>query len=181
VIQSGGIKMRYKLPAVLLGALLISLLFIGNGSDEYTGALTLSIDEISLSFTQLVDQSDVIVGCKYSGKKETEMVYSKDIDGPVKRYKMKKIEVLKGSIKKDFTMIMPAGLDDKLQKGEEYALFLNINPDETYRLVSYRQGLLKTTIKKSPLSAQSPGEPELISYRGLKKMIEQQCGKRNSD
>lgn len=169
--------MKYKLCAALLAAFLLSLFFMGNGSDEYTSESTVIVDEISLSFQQLVEQSDVIVGCEYSGKKETRLMYSKRIVVPVTRYKMKKIEVLKGSIKKEFTIGMLAGRDNKLQKGKEYVLFLIKNPDDTYKLVSYAQGLLKTAIKKSPLYAQSPGEAEPISYKGLKKMVEQQCSK----
>lgn len=120
---------------------------------------TVFFNEVYLSEDELIAKSDLIVMCKFNGEKETKIVSSKPnndkgesgFEAPVTTYKMKPIEVLKGSVNDEFIINTFGGADSFLEKGESYVLFLNINPDNTYKLVSNGQGMNKVTLKNKSL------------------------------
>ncbi len=157
--------MKKKIFIVILGYMVISLLcsvYITNlNSDKEVSNSypTVLFSEVYLSQEELIAKSDLIVVCKFNGKKETKIVSSKPnsekgesgLEAPVTTYKMKPIEVLKGSVNDEFIINTFGGADSFLEKGESYILFLNINPDNTYRLVSNGQGMNKVTFKNKSL------------------------------
>jgi hypothetical protein len=106
----------------------------GNKSGVY-------FSEVYYSQEQLIDKSDLVVKCEFKGEKETKIVSGMTsdgngkqsrVEGTVTRYKMKTVEVLKGSADKEITVLIAGEGDDRLQKGEEYVLFLTKNPDGSY-------------------------------------------------
>lgn len=158
--------MKNKMIVGILGLIVISLLcsvymfnIYLNEKEVSVNYPTVYFSEVYLSEDELISKSDLIVMCKFNGKKETKIVSSKPnsekgesgLEAPVTTYKMKPIEVLKGSVNDEFIINTFGVADIFLQKGESYVLFLNKNPDDTYKLVSNAQGMNKVTNKNKSL------------------------------
>ncbi|OPX43977.1 hypothetical protein CLHUN_22200 [Ruminiclostridium hungatei] len=115
--------------------------------NEETSSIHLS--EIRISQDELINESDLIVRCKFSGNKNKVKVTAETSEGYATIYKMKSVEDLKGSSNKNFELGMFGDGDKKLEKGDEFLLFLCKNPNGVYRLVSYSQGFNKIRQKNT--------------------------------
>ena len=171
---------------IMLITLLITIHLISvNTNNEISNNYpTAMYSEIRYSQDDLVTKSDLIVRCTFKGDKETKMVSSKPknndesgFEAPVTTYKMKLIEVLKGFEDKDITINSLGGPDSYFEKGTEYLLYLSKNPDNTYKLVSFSQGLNK--VKKSDKSDSDDSitieskSNDKINYKELKEKIKE--------
>lgn len=105
--------------------------------------------EIRMSQDELINKSDLIVRCKFSGNKNKTKVTAKTSEGYATIYEMRSIEDLKGSSNKNFELGMFGDGDKKLEKGDEFLLFLSKNPNGVYRLISYSQGFNKIRQKST--------------------------------
>ncbi len=115
--------------------------------NEETSSIHFS--EIRMSQDELITKSDLIVRCKFNGNKNKQKVTAKTSEGYATIYKMKSVEDLKGSSDKNFELGMFGDGDKKLEKGDEFLLFLCKNPNGVYRLVSYSQGFNKIRQKST--------------------------------
>jgi len=112
-----------------------------------------SFSEIRYSQDKLINESDVIVRCIFTGEKETKTITAVTKNGrgeetgltaPVTTYKMKTVECLKGSVDDEFEFGLIGTGDRNFIKDGEYVLFLDYNShNNTYKLVSYSQGFNK--------------------------------------
>lgn len=108
-------------------------------ADEQTSSILFS--EIPLTQNELINQSDLIVRCKFSGHKNKRNVTAKTSEGHVTIYKMKSVESLKGTCNKYFELGMFGDGDKALETDDEFILFLCKSPDGVYGMVSYSQGI----------------------------------------
>lgn len=159
--------------------------------------------EIRYHEDELINNSDVIVRCIFTGEKETKKVTALTKNGrgedmkvtaPVTTYKMKTVESLKGSVNDEFDFGLMGTGDNNFKKDGEYVLFLNYNSqNNTYRLVSYSQGFNKikqknTNAKSSDIKSvassktvvpdesteiESVDTNEVINYKALKDKIKE--------
>lgn len=138
--------------------------------------------EIRISQDELINESDLIVRCKFSGNKNKIKVTAETSEGYATIYKMESVEDLKGSSNKNFELGMFGDGDKKLENGDEFLLFLCKNPNGVYRLVSYSQGFnkikQKDTGRVNTLSAsedtseiQSFETDEVMNLKELKNRI----------
>jgi len=120
--------------------------------------------EIRYDQNTLIDSSDVIVRCIFTGEKETKNITSltkngrgedMEFEAPVTTYKMKTVESLKGSVDDKFEFGLIGTGDGNFIKGGDYVLFLNYNSElDKYKLVSYSQGFNKVReISKEEINA----------------------------
>ncbi len=120
----------------------------GISSEANSGSVHFS--EIRYDQNTLINNSDVIVRCIFTGEKETKTVTALTKNGkgeddgmvaPVTTYKMKTVESLKGSAEDKFEFGLIGTGDRNFIKGGDYVLFLNYNSElDKYKLVSYSQG-----------------------------------------
>ncbi len=120
----------------------------GISSEANSGSVHFS--EIRYDQNTLINNSDVIVRCIFTGEKETKTVTALTKNGkgeddgmvaPVTTYKMKTVESLKGSVEDKFEFGLIGTGDRNFIKGGDYVLFLNYNSElDKYKLVSYSQG-----------------------------------------
>ena len=120
----------------------------GISSEANSGSVHFS--EIRYDQNTLINNSDVIVRCIFTGEKETKTVTALTKNGkgeddgmvaPVTTYKMKTVESLKGSVDDKFEFGLIGTGDRNFIKGGDYVLFLNYNSElDKYKLVSYSQG-----------------------------------------
>ena len=152
---------------------------------------------------ELINNSELIVKCVFTGEKETKKVtaLSKNgrgedmkVKGAITTYKMKTVESLKGSVNDEFEFGLMGTGDNNFKKDGEYVLFLNYNSyNNTYRLVSYSQGFnrikQKSTASKSSdiesdasnktvsqdetTEIESVDTNEVINYKDLKNKIKE--------
>jgi len=115
--------------------------------NEETSSIHFS--EIRISQDELINESDLIVRCKFSGNKNKIKVTAETSEGYATIYEMKSVEDLKGASNKNFELGMFGDGDKKLEKGDEFLLFLCKNPNGVYRLVSYSQGFNKIRQKNT--------------------------------
>ena len=120
------------------------------GISSETNSGTGYFSEIRCDQNTLINSSDVIVRCIFTGEKETKNVTSltqngrgedMEFEAPVTTYKMKTVESLKGIASDKFDFILIGTGDRNFIKGGDYVLFLNYNSElDKYKLVSYSQG-----------------------------------------
>jgi hypothetical protein len=164
-------------------------------NDENSGSVSYS--EIRYDQDKLINNSDLIVRCIFTGEKETKSISSLTKNGrgeedgfeaPVTTYKMKTVESLKGSVNDEFEFILLGTGDRNFKKDGEYVLFLNYNSQKNiYKLVSYSQGFNKVkqesnNAQKSgalsassdePIEIQSVDTNEVMNYKELKEKIKE--------
>ncbi len=174
-----------------------------NGDSNGGNAGNVLYSEIRYNEEELINNSDLIVRCIFTGEKETKKISSKtkngrgeetEFEAPVTTYKMKTVESLKGSVKNEFEVPFMGNGNSNFINGNEYVLFLNYNSEmDLYKLVSYNQGFNRIKQKnndskssdiKSNASSKkvSPDETteiesvdtkEVINYKLLKDKIKE--------
>ena len=131
-------------------------------SEANSGSVHFS--EIRYDQDSLINDSELIVRCIFTGEKETKKVTAlskngrgedMEIKGAITTYKMKTVESLKGSVDDEFEFGLIGTGDRNFKKDSEYVLFLNYNShNSTYTLVSYSQGFNRVKeISKEEINA----------------------------
>lgn len=189
-----------KIISVISGVALLALLstlyvcnfvLINKVSDENISfsevneeTSSIQFSEIRFTLDELINKSDLIVRCKFSGNKEKRHIKAETSEGYATIYEMKSTQDLKGSSNNNFELVMFGDGDKKLEKGDEFLLFLCKNPNGIYRLVSYSQGFNKIREKNSGSQStltdsedtselQSFETDEVMNLKELKKRIKE--------
>jgi hypothetical protein len=145
-----------------------------NTSLSKNNSVGADFSEVRYSQDDLIKNSGVVVRCTFGGEKETKerttmttntKGHKYSITALVTTYKMKLVESLKGSPEKYIDVVTLGSGNEHLETGEVYVLFLNKNKSEdTYRLISYSQGL--NIVKQKNNSSGSERTEESASLTG---------------
>jgi hypothetical protein len=181
-------KNFWGLLGIFAIVLISTIIIYSNHSNikQSENSASANFSEIRFSKDELINKSDLIVRCKFTGKVETKLISSKvensqgkiiNFEAPVTTYKMRSIEALKGSSNDEFIIGTMGDSESFIQKDEEYVLFLQNTPeDDKYRLTSFGQGLNKVKKKDKSSSLDESIDIESLgnenfNYKELKDKI----------